>query len=61
LIRQFENTSRLSTNWQQALHQYNVTWTLLPSDHRLNLALALLPDWQFVYSNEVAAIFRKQP
>jgi len=61
LIRQYDDTSLLHTNWPQALQQYNVSWTLLPTDHRLNLALALLPDWHFVYSNEVATIFRKQP
>jgi hypothetical protein len=61
LIRQYDDTSLLHTNWQAALQQYNISWTLLPTDHRLNLALALLPDWHFVYSNEVATIFRKQP
>jgi hypothetical protein len=61
LIRQYDDTSLLHTNWQQALRQYNVSWTLLPTDHRLNLALALLPDWHFVYSNEVATIFCRQP
>lgn len=61
LIRQYDDTSLLHTNWQQALQQYNVSWTLLPSDQRLNLALALLPHWRCVYSNEVATIFRKQP
>lgn len=61
LVRQCDDTSLLHTNWLEALQQYHVTWTLLPTDHRLNLALALLPNWQFVYSNEVATIFRKQP
>jgi hypothetical protein len=61
LIRQYDDTSALRTNWMQALDQYHVSWTLLPTEHRLNLALALLPGWQCVYSNEVATIFRKQP
>jgi len=61
LIHQYDDTSLLHTNWQQALAQYHVDWTLMPVDHRLNLALALLPGWHCVYSNEVAAVFRKQP
>jgi hypothetical protein len=61
LIRQYNDTSALQTNWLQALEQYHVSWTLLPTEHRLNLALALLPGWQCVYSNEVATVFRKQP
>ena len=61
LIRQYDDTSALRTNWQQALQEYHVSWTLLPTDHRLNLALALLPDWHLVYSNEVATIYCKRP
>jgi len=61
LIRQYDDTSALRTNWMQALDEYHVSWTLLPTEHRLNLALALLPNWQCVYTNEVATIFRKQP
>jgi len=61
LIHQYDDTSLLRTNWQQALAEYHVDWTLMPSDHRLNLALALLPSWHCVYSNEVATVFRKQP
>jgi hypothetical protein len=61
LIRQYNDTSLLHTNWLQALQQYHVDWTLLPTDNRVNLALALLPEWHCVYSNDVATIFRKQP
>ena len=61
LIRQFDDTASLRTNWMDALTQYNVSWTLMPTDHRLNLALALLPGWERVYSNEVATIYRKEP
>jgi hypothetical protein len=58
LIRQYDDTASLRTNWMQALEEYHVSWTLLPTEHRLNLALALLPGWQRVYSNEVATVFR---
>ncbi|HVM61461.1 MAG TPA: hypothetical protein VMV72_11410 [Verrucomicrobiae bacterium] len=61
LIRQYDDTSLLHTNWQQPLAQYHVDWTLMPVDHPLNLALALLPGWHCVYSNEVAAVFCRRP
>jgi hypothetical protein len=61
LIRQYDDTSLLHTNWQHALQQYHVDWTLLPTDHRLNLALALVPGWRCVFSNDVATVFRKRP
>ena len=57
LIRQYDDISMLHTNWQEGLQQYNVSWTLLPAEERLNVALALLPGWDRVYSNQVATIF----
>jgi hypothetical protein len=61
LLRQYDDTILLHTNWQEAIVQYHVSWTLMPAQSRLNLVLALLPDWHFVYSNDVATIFRKEP
>ena len=58
-IREFDATTGLSTNWTQALERYDVAWTLMPTDHRLNLALALLPSWRCVYSDSVAEVFCK--
>ncbi|HUI05631.1 MAG TPA: hypothetical protein VL486_01350 [Verrucomicrobiae bacterium] len=59
LIRQYNETSQLTTNWLAVLQQYKVEWTLVPTDRPLNLALALLPNWKLAYSNEVATIFHK--
>jgi len=60
LIREFAETTALRPNWAAALGKYSVQWTLMPSDHRLNLALALLrPQWSCVHSDEVAMIWRK--
>jgi len=61
LLRQYDNTYLLHTNWQEALLQYHVSWTLMPTQSRLNLVLALLPNWHLAYSNDVATIFRKEP
>jgi hypothetical protein len=60
LIRTFDMTTRLGTNWATALDNYNVTWTLMPTDHRLNLALGSSPNWRCIYSNEVATIYSRE-
>ena len=33
----------------------------MPTDHHLNLALALLPGWERAYSDKVAMIYRRNP
>ncbi|HUJ11027.1 MAG TPA: hypothetical protein VL171_13465 [Verrucomicrobiae bacterium] len=58
-LRQYDEISTLNTNWLETLQQYDVQWTLLPKDRRLNSALGLMPNWERVYSNQVATIFRK--
>ncbi len=59
LIREFTDTTALNTNWMQALQAHHVSWTLMPADHRLNLAMALLPGWRCVYTDEAAQVFCK--
>jgi hypothetical protein len=56
-VKEFDATAGLRTNWPAALEKYDVSWTLMPRAHRLNQALALLPEWQCVYSNETACIY----
>jgi len=60
LLREFSDTTALHTNWTQVLQKYDVRWTLMPTDHRLNLALALLPGWHCAYSDEVAMVYSRQ-
>jgi hypothetical protein len=59
LLKEFSATSGLRTNWLQVLAKYDVQWTLMPRDHPLNLALALLPQWSCVYTDTVATIYRR--
>jgi hypothetical protein len=61
LIREFSDTTALGTNWTHVLQKYDIRWTLMPANHRLNLALALLPGWRCVYSDQVAEVFCKTP
>jgi hypothetical protein len=59
LIREFADTTALAPGWDDTLRKYEVRWTLMPRTHRLNVALALLPQWSCTYSDQVAMIWRK--
>jgi hypothetical protein len=61
LLREFSDTTALHTNWTQVVQKYDVRWTLMPTDHRLNLALALLPGWERAYADKVATIYCRNP
>lgn len=61
LVKEFDDVTALRTNWTQILARYDVRWTLMPTDHRLNVALTLLPGWERAFSNDTATIFRRKP
>lgn len=61
LVKEFDDVPALRTNWTQILAKYDVRWTLMPTDHRLNVALALMPEWKVAYTDEVSAIYRRIP
>ena len=60
LVREFQQTTSLQPHWQEPLEKYRVAWTLMPADHRLNLALAQR-GWTCAFSNEVSVILLKSP
>lgn len=60
LIREFADTTALRPNWVAPLQKYQVQWTIMPSDHRLNLALAAWGTWTNLYSDGVATIWRRK-
>lgn len=57
LVREYDSVDELRSDWQDVLTRYRIDWTLLPRRHRLNLALALLPEWSRTYEDEVSVIF----
>ncbi len=61
LVKDFQLVTSLRPGWQTPLEKYHITWTLMPTDHPLNQALALLPGWRQVYTDPVATIWRKTP
>ncbi len=56
-IREFADLTALRPNWVEPLQKYQVQWTLMPTNHRLNLALAEWEGWSCVHSDEVAMIW----
>jgi len=59
-IREFSQVTALGPGWEKPLAERNVQWVLMPADHRLNLALGLLPKvWSCVHSDGVALVWRK--
>jgi hypothetical protein len=61
LVKEFRDATALRPNWQDVFRKYDVQWSLMPCNHRLNLALALLPQWSCVYTDNVATIYRRTP
>jgi hypothetical protein len=61
LIREFHDVTALHTNWTLILSRYDIAWTLMPADHRLNAALALKPEWEREYADSVSVIYRRLP
>lgn len=60
LVKEFDAATALRTNWLPVLAKYDVGWTLMPTDHRLNAALTLLTGWERAFSDETATIFWKK-
>lgn len=61
LIRDYNAATTLQTNWLAVLESHDVRWTLTPRKSCLNQALAELPNWRCTYTDEVAAIYRRNP
>jgi hypothetical protein len=60
-IREFSDTTMLRPGWTNTLTKYDIAWTLMPAEHRMNQALALLPGWERAHSDKVATIYLKKP
>ena len=61
LLAEFDQVTALRPGWQAVLEKYHVTWTIMPRNHRLNVALGLSPGWRQVYTDDVATICLKLP
>ncbi len=58
LTREYEKVITVQPGWERVLTRYHVEWVIIPSE--LDLVLALQEqDWQPVYQDSTAAIFRK--
>jgi hypothetical protein len=60
LVEEFNTVDDVKPGWEAVLEKYRVGWTILPPKHGLNALLALKADWQRVYADEVAVIYRRR-
>ncbi len=60
LVKEFDLVTSLRPGWHEPLKKYAVSWSLMPADHPLNLALALHPSWNMAYTDNTATIFVKE-
>jgi hypothetical protein len=60
-VKEFDAITRLRPGWQDLFEKYDIAWTLLPVNQRLNSALELLPSWEETYRDDVAVIYRRVP
>jgi hypothetical protein len=61
LVKEFLQVNDAKDGWDEILRKYHVGWTILPTDHRLNVILAHRADWKLVYSDPVASIYGRIP
>ena len=59
LLHDFTDVSHLTPAWEKVLEKHHVRWTILPAQHPLNRILELRPDWQLIFSNQVALVFSR--
>lgn len=57
LTKDYIQVNNAEPDWEDVLKKYNVGWTILPCEHRLNRALAQRADWRLVYADPVASIY----
>lgn len=53
----YAQTIDLAENWREPLQNYNVAYVLIERDSNLATLLAVSPEWQMVFEDEVAVIF----
>ena len=61
VVRDFVRVNSVEPGWENTLAKYQVDWTILPREHRLNRALAQRGDWKLVYTDSVATIYGRIP
>jgi hypothetical protein len=60
-MKEFDTVHDLQPGWEQVFEKYQVGWTILPAEHRLNSLLALQTnEWQEVHRDDVAVIYSRR-
>lgn len=59
-LKEYEQVINLEHSWKSVLEKYQVAWILLPVDAGLATALKERPDWEVLYDDQQAIIFRRR-
>jgi hypothetical protein len=60
LLQDYWKMVQCRDNWQGLLDKYQIGWTFLPPDLKLNAELAKSADWRLVYSDEASVIYERK-
>ncbi len=60
LLREYTQIINASGAWQALLQAYRVDWALIRPDTALALALNEQPDWEMIYQDSTAVLFRRR-
>ena len=57
-MREYEKIITAKGNWQNLLDEYEVAWVIIPVKAPLTTMLIGSDDWELLYQDEIAAIFK---
>ena len=59
-LKEYESLTNLEHSWKTVLDKHQVAWILLPVNFGLATALKERSDWQVIYDDQQAIIFRRR-
>jgi hypothetical protein len=57
ITKDYSEVNFAHARWEDTLKKYDIGWTILPREHRLNRLLAQRRDWRLVYTDPVTTIY----
>jgi tRNA(His) 5'-end guanylyltransferase len=59
-LKEYESLTNLEHSWKTVLDKHQVAWILLPVNFGLATALKERSDWEVIYDDQQAIIFRRR-
>ncbi|MBJ6800992.1 hypothetical protein [Geomonas propionica] len=60
-LKEYNEIIDFRPGWDQALERYGISWIIFEADSRFARFLQQRGEWQLVYGDQVAKVFRKKP